>query len=138
MRFNLSSKQEASQALEWLKTSTVRGITVDVKRWSPKRSLKANAYLHLLLQICGSEWGFSLAEMKTLYKRDIASNIYVYYKQDMPFIKSSAELDNKQMSDSIEQLKKYAGEQDLVLPEPNDTEALTYWDNQIEKNSKYL
>lgn len=76
--------------------------------------------------------------MKTLNKRDIASNIYVYYKQDMPFIKSSAKLDNKQMSDSVEQLKKYASEQDLVLPEPNDTEALAYWDNQIENNSKYL
>jgi len=47
------------------------------------------------------------------------------------FLKSSADLDTKELSDSIEQLKKYAAEQGVHLPDANEHEKMRYWENEI-------
>lgn len=134
MKYNLNNPDEFDEAIRFINHSFSQDKIVEIKVVKPTRSLKANAYYHLLLGICGSEWGYSLAEMKTMHKRDISPNIFIYYKNDRPFTKSSADLTSKELSDSIEQLKKYASEHSLTLPEPNDEEALRYWENQIERN----
>lgn len=138
MRYDLTVDEQYEEAKDFLMASYAREKVVDIEVVSKKRSLKANAYLHLLLQICASEWGYSLAEMKIIYKRDICPSIYVYYKNDNAFIKSSADLIDKEMSDSIEQLKKYSAEQGLTLPEPHEEEKLRYYENQIQKNARYV
>lgn len=138
MRYDLSNNDEAKEAQTHLASLIALDKQCEIKTVGKRRSLKANAYLHLLLGICGSEWGYSLAEMKTIYKRDICANIYVYYKNDNAFIKSSADLNDKEMSDSIEQLKKYSAEQGLTLPESHEEEKLRYYENQIQKNERYL
>lgn len=138
MRYDLSKENEAREASEFLAGSIMRDKLVEIKVVRPTRSLRANAYYHLLLGICGSEWGYSLAEMKIMHKRDISPNIFIYFKNDKPFTKSSADLTSKELSDSIEQLKKYAAEQSLILPEPNDEDALRHWERQIQTNERYL
>lgn len=138
MKYDLSKDTEAREASEFLAGSIMRDKLVEIKVVRPTRSLKANAYYHLLLSICGSEWGYSLAEMKIMHKRDISPNIFIYFKNDKPFTKSSADLTSKELSDSIEQLKKYAAEQSLILPEPNDEDALRHWERQIQTNERYL
>ena len=137
MIYNLLNPQELETAQQWLTSETLRGSLVEMKIKRPQRSLKANAYLHVLLGICGMEWGYSLAEMKTIWKRDIAPSIFVYFKNSHAFIRSSADLDSKELSDAIEQLKKYASENELELPEPHEEQKLRYYSNQIEKE-KYL
>lgn len=138
MRYDLTDAGQYDDAIKFIHDCFARDKTIEIKVVRPKRSLRANAYLHLLLQIFGSEFGYSLAEAKTIYKRDVAPNIYVYYKNDMPFIRSSADLTSKEISDSIEQLKKYSAENGLVLPEPNDEEKLRYYEKQIQSNERYL
>lgn len=138
MRYDLSRDTEATEAQQFLANCILRDKLIELKIVRPTRSLKANAYYHLLLGICGSEWGYSLAEMKTMHKRDISPNIFIYYKNDKPFTRSSADLTSKELSDSIEQLKKYASEHSLTLPEPNNEEALNYWQNEIEKAERFI
>lgn len=138
MRYNLKNDGELQEAQTFLTNCFMREQTIEMKVVRARRSLKANAYLHLLLQICANEWGYSLAEMKTIYKRNICPNIYVYHRRDNVFMKSSADLDNKEMSDSIEQLKKYSAEHGLILPEPHDEEKINYYEKLIEQNRRYL
>lgn len=138
MRYNLKNETEYKEASDFLSLSFMNDKTVEIKVVRPQRSLKANAYYHLLLNICGIEWGYSMQEMKILHKRDISPSIFIYFKNDSPFTKSSADLTSKELSDSIEQLKKYAAEQSLVLPEPSDDEALRYWEKQIESNRRFI
>lgn len=133
MIYNLSNTEELEQAQQWFGSEAVRGSTIEMKIKRPTRSLKANNYLHLLLSICGMEWGYSLPEIKTIFKRDIAPSVFVYFKNDQAFTKSSAQLDSKELSDAIEQLKKYSAEQGLELPEPEDEERLRYYENQIDR-----
>jgi hypothetical protein len=137
MRYNLSNTKELDEAIDFIKASALREKTIDLKVVRQNRSLKSNAYCHLLLGICGMEWGYSLPEMKTVWKRDIAASVFVYFKNDQPFVKSSAGLDTKEMTNAIDLLKKYAAEQDLVLPESNDEEKLRYYEREISK-SQYI
>lgn len=138
MKYDLSNENEAREASEFLAGSIMRDKLVEIKVVRPTRSLKANAYYHLLLQICGSEWGYSLAEMKVIHKRDISPGVFIYWKNDKVFTKSSADLNSKELSDAIEQLKKYSAEQGLVLPEPTDEDAMRHWEKQIQINERYL
>jgi hypothetical protein len=138
MRYNLKNDSQSKEASTFLASCILRGKTVELKVVRANRSLQANAYYHLLLQICASEWGYSLQEMKIIHKRDISPSVFIYYKNDRPFTKSSADLDSKQLSDAIEQLKKYSAEQGLVLPEPNDEEKLRYYERKIQNDSRYL
>lgn len=138
MRYNLSEFKEVVEAKLYLKKLSDDKSVIELKKVSPQRSLKSNSYLHLLLQICASEWGYTLAEIKTIWKREIAANTFIYFKNDKPFIRSSADLDSKEMTDSIEQLKKYSAEQGLELPDPDDEEKLAYYERQIQKNERYL
>lgn len=138
MRYDLKSPDEFDEAIKLINNLFAQDKVVEIKVVRPTRSLKANSYYHLLLQICGSEWGYSLAEMKIMHKRDISPSVFVYFKNDQPFTKSSADLNSKELSDSIEQLKKYAAEQSLTLPEPNDEEALRHWERQITKDERFL
>ncbi len=138
MRYDLSDNQQAKEASDFLAASMMRDKIVEIKVVRQRRSLKANAYLHLLLQIFGSEFGYSLAEAKTIYKRDVAPGIFVYYKNDQPFIRSSADLTSKEISDSIEQLKRYSAENGLVLPEPENEEMIRHYEKQIQTNERYL
>lgn len=138
MRYDLKNDTEYDEAKGFVMASYAREQTIEIKVVRPQRSLKANAYYHLLLGICGSEWGYSLQEMKIMHKRDISPNIFIYFKNDHPFTKSSADLTTKELADSIEQLKKYSAEQGLVLPEPTDEDSMRHWEKQIQNNERYL
>lgn len=135
MKYHLSNEQEINEAQAFLAMQIMRSSTVEIKVVRQTRSLRSNAYLHLLLGICGVEWGYTLSEVKTIWKRDIAPSIFVYYKSGKPFIKSSAGLDSKEMSNAIDLLKRYAAENELILPEPNEEDKLRYYQNQIEQRN---
>ena len=138
MRYDLKNPADLDDAIKFVNNSFAFDKTIEIKVVRAQRSLKANAYYHLLLGICGSEWGYSLQEMKIMHKRDISPNIFIYFKNDHPFTKSSADLTSKELADRIEQLKMYSAEQGLVLPEPTDEDALRHWEKQIQSNERYL
>lgn len=138
MKYNLSNLIELAEASEYFAKLRSQEAVIELKKVNPNRSLRANAYLHLLLQICANEWGYTLSEIKTIWKRDIAQSIFIYHKNDQAFVRSSADLDSKEMTDAIERLKTYSAEQGLVLPEPDDMEKLMYYGRQISKNERYL
>ena len=132
MKYLLANSKDFFAARAYLGKLREKKVLIELKEVKAQRSLRSNAYLHLLLQMCASEWGYSLEEMKTLWKRNAAS-IFVYYKNDAPFVRSSADLDSKEMADAIESLKKYAAEQGLDLPDPDGKEKMAYYESQIDK-----
>jgi len=138
MRYDLKNDDEYEEAKNFIMANYARDKMVEIKVVRPTRSLKSNSYLHLLLQICANEWGYSLPEIKTIWKRNISPNTFVYHKNDIPFIRSSADLNDKEMSEAIEQLKRYSSENGLDLPDPEDEDKIRYYTNQIQTNERYL
>lgn len=138
MKYNLADSKEAGQAFAYLVQLTEKKVIAELKRVMPQRSLSQNNYLHLTFGIFGSELGYEAQEAKVIYKRLANPEIYVYSKNGQTFLKSTAELTTKEMSDSIDKWRKYAAEQGVDIPAPENEEALRYWENQIETMGKYL
>lgn len=133
MKYQTSDKAQVNEAFEYLTKLVGQEATVEIKKISPKRSLNQNSYYHLLLGIFGLEFGWSLEEAKIIHKREVSPNIFIYEKNGKKFVRSSADLDSKEMTDAIEQFRKYSAENGLYLPEPDEQDKLIYYSNQIEK-----
>jgi endonuclease V-like protein UPF0215 family len=137
-KYNLANQDELDKAFAYLQQLIERDAEVEIKRVVHKRSLNQNNYLYLLLGIFGLETGFNEIESKSLYKREANPKIYVYDKNGTKFLRSTADLNTKEMSESIDKFIKYAGEQGIELPRANEKEALRYWNNEIEKKGNWL
>lgn len=137
MKYNLENEQEYKEATAFLVGCMMRNKTVEIKVYRPNRTLNQNSYLHLLLTIFAVEFGYTLEESKTLYKR-VNSATYAYEKNGQKFLRSSTDLDTKEMADTIEKFKQYSSEHGLELPDAYDEDKLRYYENQIEKQRKYL
>jgi hypothetical protein len=110
---------------------------VELKKLFPKRSLNQNNYLHLILSHFGIEFGYTLNEVKQIYK-DVNSEIYSYQKNEKTFYRSSAEPDTKEMTQSIEKFRDYSAENGCYLPAPDEQHFLDHIRNEIEKHKQWL
>jgi len=133
MKYNLADPKELEKAADYLSKLSSKECIAEIKEVRKNRSLRQNAYLHLTFGIFGLELGYDTAEAKMIYKRYACPELYVYKKNGIPFVKSSADLDVKQMTDSIEKWRKYAAEAGVDIPAPNNQEALMYYQNRIEQ-----
>lgn len=137
MRFDLAIQDEATQAQSYLKLLLKRKALVEVKRISPNRSLKQNAYLHLLLGAFGQHFGYTLEEAKFIYKQ-MNISIYSYTKKNRTFWRSSADLTVDEMTRSIEILRERSDAAGYPLPKPDNGPWLRQLENAIEQSKNYL
>lgn len=135
MKYRLSNPDELKQAWEYLSKLTGQEAIVEIKKVNPNRSLKQNSYYHLILGIFGLEFGWTVEEAKILHKREVSPQIFIYDKKGKKFVRSSADLTTKEMTDAIEQLRKYSADNGLYLPSPNEDEMIRHYENIIEKES---
>ncbi len=138
MKYDLKDTIQADLAFGYLQTLVEQESEVEVKKLIRNRSLNQNSYLHLTFGIFGLETGFEASEAKTIYKRQANPELYIYKKNNQTFLRSSADLNTKEMSDSIDKWIKYAGENGVEIPTPNQEEAIRYWSNEIESKGKWL
>jgi len=135
MRYKFPEQYTAS--IEYINKYKEKNITIEVTAKHPKRSLKQNNYLYLLLGFFGLEFGYTIEEAKQLYKR-LNKDIYFYEKNGEKFIKSTADLDTKDMTLSIDIFRTYSAGIGLYLPQPDEHAFLNHIHNEIEKNKQYL
>lgn len=135
MKYNLAIKAEKSAAFKYFMTLANKKSLVEVKKLSPNRSLRQNSYLHLLIGAFGNHFGYTMEEAKIVYKR-MNANIYFYKKNDIPFMKSSADLTVEEMTASIEKFREESAAAGCPLPTATDQGWLREIENEIER-SKY-
>ena len=91
-----------------------------------KRSLAANNYLHAVLGSVALSVGESLEYVKQeLYKRKVNPEIFVREHDNrllgrVVSLRSSADLSKEEMSISINRFRKWAAEQGIYTPSPDD------------------
>lgn len=138
MKYNLANPVEVIAARSRVTYLVHKKQVVNIVAVNPKRTLNQNSYLHLLLGAYGLELGYTLEEAKTVYKRDINPEIYVYAKNGSKFLRSSADLDVAAMTRSIDHLREFAKEQGIDLPAAENVEELRSIENAMEKSNYYL
>lgn len=91
-----------------------------------KRSTAQNSYLHVVLGAVALHVGESLEYIKQeVYKRMVNPDIYVVEKDNRTLghivsLRSSRDLNKEEMSMSIDRFRKWAAEQGIYTPSPDD------------------
>lgn len=146
MRYDLSKDWDCEKLDIAIERDKRLKKIVEYKVPSKKRSLKINAYLHVLIQYFACEYGETTEYVKdSIYKKIVNDEIYVSeyknIKQDYTRqnIRSSADLTDAEMALSIERFKNYAAkEAGILLPASDQREFLEHCMNEIEKNRYYI
>jgi hypothetical protein len=146
MIYNLNIKYDLTRAINRIKWLARKGKRIELTEISQRRSIKSNAYLHLLLSAGALEIGETLEHFKRkFYKIEYNKDLFVYERINPKTglkrldLRSSSDLTDAEMSLSIERLKdKFCQDTGIVLPEPHEKEFLDYYQNEIEKNKRWL
>ena len=134
MLYNLSSAIDRSRAERRFIQLCKEQVVIELRK-KAKRSLNQNRYLHLILGWFGMELGYTLSEVKQIYKEQ-NSLIYFYEKNGKMFIRSSADLDTGEMTKSIEKFRNYSSmEAKVYLPEPREKLFLEEIEIELSKNN---
>lgn len=137
MRYSTSNPVEAIRAqtkLEWLISN---GKEIELTEKRKKRTYKQNRYLHLILTYFGICIGYSLAEIKDVWKRDICPDIFEYEKNGAVFVRSSADLKTDEMAKAISKLKRRAATEGHPLPDAENVEMMNWIEQEINRYENY-
>lgn len=116
------SREKCIHRFNWL---LERAVAIDLTDIT-KRSSAANNYLHCILGVVAMYVGESLEYVKQeVYKRMVNPDIYVVEKDNRTLghivsLRSSRDLNKEEMSMSIDRFRKWAAEQGIYTPSPDD------------------
>lgn len=137
MKYHLAKPTETAQAYQYLAQLAEKQAVVEIKKVSPKRSLKQNAYLHLIIAAFGAHFGYTAEEAKLVYK-DVNADIYKYTKKNRTFYRSSADITTEDMTKSIDRFREASAQQGYPLPLATDQDWLRHIENEIERTKHFM
>lgn len=143
MTYDLSNGLHYHQFCDRADKLKERGAVVELRELSG-RTKAQNAYLHLILGVVAMETGNTLAYTKDIYfKRLVNPDIFVREVDDLyvgkvQTVRSSADLTVETMSNAIDKFKRWAAEQGIYIPEPEDAERLRDIELEMGRMKSYL
>lgn len=137
MKYNTAIVEDAQQARKYFNDLLNKQVVVEVKHVRKGRSLKQNAYLHLLLADFGMHFGYTVEESKQIFKK-CSADIFSYERNNTTFWLSTADVDSKQMTDAIDRFKDYSANAGHQLPDATDEDWLRSIENRIEQDGRWL
>lgn len=145
MIYNLSNEYEVPGFKEKAAKFIADGATVELKKIHPKRTIKQNSYLHLLLGYFGSEYGLSIEEVKLdIFKRTCNAELFKRSHANkkgirVEFLRSTSELTTGEMTTAIERFRNWSSAvAGIYLPAPDEQEFLTHCRQIIEENREFI
>jgi hypothetical protein len=114
-----------------------KGAKVELKEIGKNRGLKQNSYLHVCVTLYAINFGNTLEESKTDLKRECS--FMRYNKNGNVYLKSTAKLTSKELTDFIEWIRNYSSINGCYIP--TSEEYLTNKfeiDRDINQNKQYL
>jgi len=145
MIFNLNNEYEIPKFKEYVNKLYEQKAIVEVKKKLPNRSTQQNRYFYLILSWFACETGYSVDEIKVdIFKRICNKEIFERYRENkhgekIKFLRSSSDLDTLEMTTAIDRFRNYASAQaGIYLPSPNESQSLTYIEQEIERNKEFI
>jgi len=136
MIYDLSKNIDIERATAKFNFILKNGNKIEIKQVRNKRTIKQNAYLHVLFALFGIEVGLNIDESKTYIKRELK---FFYVKKGMIFLKKTSESDTKEIADFIERFRNLASKQGIYLPTADEYKYnYQYFDNLIYENRNYI
>jgi hypothetical protein len=135
MKFDLAIEFDVNKATAYFNKLVKDKAKIDLIRFMEKRTIQQNKYLHVCLTIFGNEFGYTLAESKTLLKRQAG---LFYIKNNDKFLKSTADLDTQELTQFIDFIRTTAEEHGCYIPTAEEYKNNSFTiDKDIEKFANY-
>lgn len=145
MIFNLGNPYELEKYKEYVNTLYSKRAVVEVKEKKHNRTLKQNAYLHVILSYFACEYGCSVEEAKLdFYKRLCNKDVFLRQHTNknglkVSTVRSTSELDTFEMTNTIERFRNWASATaGIYLPSPRENDFLVHCQQVIEKHRNYI
>lgn len=146
MTYNLHNQLDAQSARARLEFLIGKGSFIELAEKKPKRSLQQNRYLYLCLNFFACQLGESPDYVKRYYyKYWCNKDIFLRTKIDKitgektTYLRSSAELDSKEMTDSIEKFRNFAMlKAGIYIPSPDEPDNIMQMQIEIERNKQFV
>lgn len=136
MKYNLSDPFDKQKAISSFKAHLDKGNKVELKKINPTRTLNQNSYLHVCLSLAGIHFGYTLEEIKVVYKRNYGMT---YEKNGEEFLMSTADMKTDELTGFIEYIRTHNGKEGNYIPTPSEyIENKIQIDNQIEAAKEFL
>lgn len=144
MIYNLSDPLQKEQFKLRCNKLYSEGKTVELTE-KTTRTLKQNSYLHLILSYFALQYGESMEFVKReFFKKWVNPETFILEKEDrilgkVKFLRSSAKLTQKEMTDCIERFRNWAAKEAYIyLPAPNEQDMVGAMRLEVEKNKKWI
>lgn len=108
MKYDLSIDQDRSEFLNYSSVLTAERCKVELTKTRAKRTIKQNAYLHIVFNLWAINYGDTLKEAKTDLKREYGM---YYTKNNKRYLKSTADLNTKELTTFIEWIRNRASKE---------------------------
>tara|TARA_R110000796_G_C14262809_1_gene400214 strand:+ start:35 stop:448 length:414 start_codon:yes stop_codon:yes gene_type:complete len=137
MKLDLNKPFDLNKFKAYCDKLILKRSKVELKELRDKRTVKQNSYLHVLINLYAIEFGYTKREAKTYLKRESSQLIYI--KNNVKFLRSTADLNGKEMTDFIDWIRTHSSVNGCYLPTPKE-----YIDNRfeidkdIDKHKEYL
>ena len=128
MILDLSNDLDKKKFREYGNKLFSEGRKVEIKELKGKRTIKQNSYLHICITLYAIHFGEILEDAKSDLKQNCPFMICKRNGQERT--KRTRDLDTKELTDFIEWIRNYAGQNGCYIP--TSEEYLTNY-NQIEK-----
>jgi len=143
MIYDLSNEIERKSAITKFKAYLDKNAKVDLKIKHKKRSIKQNAYLHLILSYFGTQTGYTMEEVKQeIFKKIVNKELFYQGKKgqlNLDSWRSSSDLDSNELTQAIDRFINYASiEAGINLPNPEDLHHIEYIEKEISKNRQFI
>ena len=136
MLLDLNNNFDLNKATTYFDKLLIKCAKIELKEIKPKRTIKQNSYLHLVLSLYAINYGDTLQEVKTDLKRGYG----LYYKKNgNKYLISSTSLDSRVMTEWIDWIRNKASIGGFYIP--TSEEYLTNQfgiDKEIKQNKQYI
>ena len=146
MTYNLHNQLDVQSARARLEFLIGKGSFIELAEKKPKRSIQQNRYLYCILNYFACQVGESVDYVKRYYyKYHCNKDIFLRMKvdkitnQQTTYLRSSAELDSKEMTDSIERFRNFSMlEAGIYIPSPDEPDSIMQMQIEIERNKQFI
>nr|WP_320058813.1 hypothetical protein [uncultured Bacteroides sp.] len=145
MIYNTVNEYEAQKLREDTERAIKNQDVVEQTKKRLSRTLKQNAYLHLIIGWFACEYGCSIDEVKVdFYKRTCNKAIYERTRvnkqgKEVTYLRSSKDLDTEEMALSITRFRNWSSAiASIYLPSADEREFLLHVKQVIEYNKEFI
>jgi len=93
------------------------GAKIELKKIAKRRTLNQNSYLHAVLTLYATEWGWTMEEAKTYIKRTLG---YTYVKNGELFLTSTSGMNTKELTEFIDRFRNLSASQGFYVPSSDE------------------